>query len=541
MPIGDMFKDEDRKKVGRDQLAILARGVVAPESNALNYYVHLYVAPMMSSPRSALETSELVGMLNQAIERSRRTNNAAFREQLNTVITLPRGKIVALAMGNYHPPGRVAAITMLCSVDAVPGDRRSNRPPQPHRNAYAVCKRVVAQPTAPDGVFAAALSGVRRFAETYGQLPSDQDAMVAICENLIATDAPSGRSAEAHAYLQKIASDILAALRHNQPDALATQLVSLAKSDDYGDVVALDAAERLGELGAETKAAVTDVDGLIKSFDERLVRIMSAEIRRLNSYDKPTFASRQPKDPKNAISRKKDDDDSRKKTTGMGGRGMGMGMGDMGMDDTGDMGMGMGMDMDTGMGMDMGMDMDMGMGMGMNMGGPVQAKPKDPPVAASLGKVNDAIERLHLAVTGQRAVEDLRRSGGLMLAIPDQQDAFDAWVTRARELSEGVNDDAVYLLKEFRETLDEQTALFAAKAGVPYESDVKVDLPGDDDDDDFNFNPNAMGGFSVPAGGNNAAGNDAGGNNPGGDNAGDNDAGDAGDPDFDAFERGMGG
>ncbi len=123
--------------------------------------------------------------------------------------------------------------------------------------------------TSPDGVRAAALQGISRHV-ALGAVPQQyRQGVAGMMLQLATSDAPTGRSPEAHAYLQRYAIDILSVLANpNVADQTTQTLVSLSTAEEKPSLIAAYAAAKIGQL-QPGKAKIQEPSKVLKSWAAR--------------------------------------------------------------------------------------------------------------------------------------------------------------------------------------------------------------------------------------------------------------------------------
>jgi len=464
-----------------------------------NYYGYQF-KKLRDASLSAEYGKVMQSMLDD-LERTQRARTPAARHLVGWIVA-GAGSIAA---DNYHPAARVNATLLLALVDDQGADLRAGKPPVPAQAALVPLVQLYRSGTSPDGVRAAALQGIARHVNL-GAVPQQFRKPIAdMMLQLATSDAPSGRSPEAHAYLQRYAVDILSILASpNVADQTTQTLVSLSTASEKPNLISAYAAAKIGQL-QPGKAKVQEPSKVLQSWAARAAAAIDGELDRIARLEPPKAVRDQPAMPTEQTRRP-----------------MGMGGGpDMGYDAS------YGMDASgyssgsTDYSMESGMDSYMmdsyamesyGAGMGYEGGMMMpRAKPQPIEVISSRRRINHVLQQLQVGVTGRAVPGKPRQPAGLLVtATENDQAAFDAWIKTVGEVVTAINVDTLDDRKKFVEALQEQSLVLKKLAGIDTEAAGGAVVPG--------FTPlPAMDELGGPAGvpdGNSAAAPAVGGANP---------------------------
>ena len=372
-----------------------------------------------------------------------------------------------IAVGNYSPPARINAILFIAKMNERAAVR-GQAVPVPVRFIPSLLLPIFQNEKNPDGVRAAALVGLHRYATILGpsMKPAELAALNTAMMTLLKADPPEGRTDESHAYLQRFAVDILANIKGDA--ALGNTLVSISTETKKHDLIALHAAGQIATFSSQLKDIKPD--SALSGWAVRAMRSFQFEIARLNAFEGPRPAASQPASPGAIVG------DAGDRSKAVGGPGGDMGMYESEMDRGGDMDMDMGM-YENEMGMDMGMEMDMGMGMGTST-----RVPQPPEVSMSRRKLNYMLQQLHLGATGSGTVGVPQDPAGLLAAVAAaDKPAVEAWLATMEEVVQALNNPAIGDRRTYMATLDAQAKVLeklAGPAAVAAAADIGISLPG---------------------------------------------------------------
>lgn len=428
--------------------------------NDLRDYYGYQFEKLRDATLSAEYGKVMQGMLDD-LDRTQRAKTPAAQHLVGWFVAGAR----AVALDNYHPAARVNATLLLAQIDDQGADLRAGKPPVPAQAALVPMVQLYRAGNSPDGVRAAALQGIWRHV-MLGAVPQQyRQGIAGMMLQLAESEAPAGRSPEAHAYLQRYAVDILSVLANPNVTEKTTQtLVSLSTANEKPHLIAAYAAAKMGQL-QPGKGKVQEPSKVLRSWAARAAAAVDGELDRIARLDPPKAVRDQPAMPT----------EQTRRPPGMGSLdgGMGMGMG-MGYDGYGPSGPGY--DSSSTM-LDSSMDyssMDMmgygpGMGPGMYEGGMMmpRAKPQPVEVIAARRRINHVLQQLQVGVTGQATPGKPRQPAGLLVAAtPQDQAAFDDWITTISDVVAAINVDTLDDRKKFVEALQEQSLVLKKLAGI---------------------------------------------------------------------------
>lgn len=280
------------------------------------------------------------------------------------------------------PSSRVAALILLGELDTEQADFTANKPPKPYPRTIAFLRTQLKKPNQLDGLLAAALVGLNRQIRysSYTWQPAAKDAIADDLKLVLNAPKPLARSAEAHAYLQRMVVEGLSYFNSSKHPEIMNQLVTMLADDKQPTLLRVAISRALPRWPLENLTA--DQRKQVLAGDVQLVRSELAKWLE------------QARDPR------------RNNASGMGGMMGGMGgMGPMG----GGMGpMGMGGDGDDGSeGLIGGGGGGRGAAMGMGSGGMGGMAPMGGGIGGPAG--GNANKDKNLAETQDRATNAARR------------------------------------------------------------------------------------------------------------------------------------
>ncbi len=429
-------------------------------------FASTYVPARITDPDATSEITGLTTALTEAVVMAQRSKSSIANSLLQNVYRGMRG----VATGNYHPPGRIAAILTLSRLNR--GAPSLGQPPRVIPQTVDLLLTIYSDEANDEGVRAAALQGVHHQV-SYGY-PQLDDALkakvVAEMSNLLDSTAPEDRSPEVHAYLQRFAVDMLGLLQGGSDKDLATKLVSISTSRNSPDLIAFHSAARIAGMNEGLAGNVPEPDAVLDKWSARMMRSFQSELERLQSFDPPNAAQDQPRAARDLL---KSASEPRRRPGGGGG--------DMyGEEESSDMmapgGDGYeGGDMGGDMGGDYGMEEDFDGGYapgGDGFGGQPEAKPQPPEVLASRRHLNLLMQQLHLAVTGSAKTGPPNQPGGLLAAVDEaDRGRIRDWITQMEGVVTAMNDEMLEDRKKFITAIEEQLLVLEELAG-----DEAIDL-----------------------------------------------------------------
>ncbi len=387
-----------------------------PQWPAFSAYYNKYLFPKMTDPK---ELANLPKMNEEILKDLRRAQSGGATTVGNAILSWSVRSATSLARGNYHPGVRINATLLLAQLnDQPPGAQ----PPVPAQATIAPLVGLYRDQTAPDGVRAAALIGLHRWA-LYG-LPrlsgAARNGFVSMMLALANEPTPANRTPEGHAYLKRYALDILQVLyTPEQGKAITDAFVKLSTSPDEPTVISLYATAKLARL-KEVKQlpAANDV---AKAWTANIAGVFESEASRLAAMTPPKAAASQ-------TGPVKPETNTRGGMNGSMDGGMDA-MYESGMDGRMDAGMSESA-MESGGGMMDAMDMEGGMGMGMyGRGGATSTNPQPPEVFASRRRLIHALECVKFGLTGSRNKEAAKSPAGLATMLPEENQLTETQLT----------------------------------------------------------------------------------------------------------------
>lgn len=438
-----------------------------PRNGYVDQYFTNYVPAILTDPAHITKVSEVmedyVDILNKA-QRSGR-NTRAVQEQVFRMMN-------GIAANNFMPSARISAINVLSLLDSAPANTSNKTPPVPLAATLPVLVGLYQDEANVDGVRAAALHGIHRHVN-YGfrNLSDEQKAGLSEMMNqLLDSKPPAGRSAEAHAYLQRFAVDINDKLRKQGDTALGQKLISISTEESIPSMIALHSARRAGEMGKELKGKVSDPSGVLNSWSRRTLNVMQAELDRLKALDRAEPAGGQPPNPDNLGSGGGGTGSSggsrpKKKSAG--------GLGALGSSSSSSRsssaveppGFGQG---GGGLGALGGPTNERGRGRKkVRKREPTPGENQPPEVVGSRRKLNYALQHLQIAVTGSPARGlPAKGTGGLMAMVEgDVVREIERWVDDMEDRLQEINDEELTTRADFVEMLETQIDLLQEEVG----------------------------------------------------------------------------
>ena len=434
------------------------------QTRAAELFFTTYVPAKMTHAEALSEIGPLV---NEVVSRL----SAAQRSQApftNDIMQWMYRGLKPVALGKYHPAARIAAISVLSRIDVEPARIRDGVPPRPAPYILTDFLPVYEDQNNVDGVRAAALQAVHRY--VIYAAPSVRGGNLtkikSLMDDLLAQEPPAGRSPKAHAFLQRYAVDILAALRGQSDPALGQKLISISTEVKKPDLIALHSAARIGEMSNDLKGKVTAPDDVLQKWAVRAMRAFQYEVVRLKAIDRPKAAASQPIKPRSIVRPK----DSPEKPGGGGG---GESTEDSSYEAT---------DMMEGYEDSSGEDTDYAgygaeMGSTYGMTGAAKTKPQPPEIFASRRKLNYVLQQLHVGATGQAKAGLPDTPGGLLGGVADaQQDVVKNWVNAMGEVLTALNDETLHERDDYIAALEAQVEMLKGIAGPAADEAAAIEL-----------------------------------------------------------------
>ncbi|MCC9603176.1 hypothetical protein LOC67_21715 [Stieleria sp. JC731] len=443
----------------------------ANELAVLQRYYRDYIPAKITQPDALHQINDVMAPAYAIASRAMRAPNAGTKKAMEWLyIGLKR-----VATGNYQIPARVNAITFISKLSS-PGQRGL---PVPYRFILTDMRDIYVDANNPDGVRAAALQGLERYARFTPVSRMDKAALADVKQamnDLLQSTPPSGRSELAHAFLQRYAVSILTYV--SEDASIGKQLVSISTDDQQPNLIGLHSAAAIGGLPGKLKPEDVKSAEVLKKWAGRLSKAYQSEIDRLDRMEKKQQSQQQPAPPESFV---KQSEEASKPSGARRSADMEMMMNGGGSYDEMMEDPSMGYDMDAMMGGMMGGSM-----MGGGMMRPTE-KPQPPEVTASRKKLNYAMQQIVIGLTGKLdAIEDADSvtnpaniTGGLLAAIPQPElEDTKPWLTAMIDIQTALNDKSVGSAREFSKKLQEQVdALNALAEGRSVVKKATVEQP----------------------------------------------------------------
>jgi hypothetical protein len=433
-----------------------------------NGYFTLYVPAKMTAPDGIKHISQIVTDTNTLLARAQRSNKPQVAQQMTRFVFDGMKKV---AEGNFHPAARINATTILSRLDGRVADPATRTPPVPLRETLPILMALYADENNVDGVRAAALHGLHRHV-MFGfpqMTPAERTSISGMMTALLDSPAPSGRPADAHAYLQRFAVDILDVLRTKEDKSLGSKLISISTEPTSPDLIALYSASRLATMGTELQGQVPAPKQVLDSWSKRVLDAFEGELARLDAKDNRIPPDRtQPVKPESLLEKKTTETPKRTAASMMDSSGMDgeMEMSQM-VDRMGEADSSM-MESES---MDMGLMMDR-----MGMTAMAAEKPQPPEVIATRKRLNSILQQVQLGVTGQPVAGLPKTAGGILASVSAQdKPVVEEWVTQMEGVITALNDKTQDDLKKFRVALVAQIDILRGIAGVPEDAAEAID------------------------------------------------------------------
>lgn len=429
---------------------------------AFQAYYQQYLFGKLMDPAYVAEYGSVMQAMLDDLDRAQKNRSPAVR--------LISGWIVSgassIATGNYHPAARVNATLLLAYVDEQAADLRTGRPPVPAPAALLPLVTLYRAETNPDGVRAAALQGLLRHVKLGAVTnPQYKSGIAGLMLQLAESQPPTGRSPEAHAFMQRYALDILNFLANpNVTPKTAETLVSLSTTPEKPSLIAVYAASKMGQL-KPGQAKVNEPTKILASWAARAAATIDQELERIAKLDPPVAVRDQPAMPSVQTPMAGGAYGGEMYGGEMGSGMMGPGGGEM--EGMGGMG-----DMYSNEMMMMGGDM---FGAGMMP----KAKPQPPEIIAGRRRINYVMQQLQYGVTGHQVKGAPKTPGGLLVtATENDKAAFDTWIVTVSDVVSAINSETLDERKKFVDELKKQSDALKQLAGLPVDPNATpVDAP----------------------------------------------------------------
>ncbi len=467
------YEDPDNVKKMKDaakRISVTRDAKNFPQRPYAEAFFKVYVPGKITQPDAVDQITPLISEVMLRLSAAQRSDAPLA----GTIMQWVYNSLKPIAVGNYHPPGRISAILAISRIDekpATPADLRQGIPPTPLRYILADFLPIYEDENNPDGVRAAALQGLHRYAMLAG--PSITGAnltkLKSLMNDLLTQEPPAGRSAKAHAYLQRFAVDILSVLRGKTDPALGQQLISISTEAKKPDLIALHSAARIGEMAGDLKGQVNDPDQVLQKWAVRAMRAFQYEIIRLKALNRPKATNPQPPKPRSVVRPA-----TEPAAAGTGSTAQDTGAGAGGEAYESQMAMQYEEDSEDS---DMGGDAySMQMMMEGGAGAARRVKAQPPEIFASRRKLNFVLQQLHLGATGQVQAGIPAQPGGLMAAADAQKAAVETWVNSMGEVLTALNDETLEDRKTYLEALQAQVEVLRGIAG-PAAEEAEAEAP----------------------------------------------------------------
>ena len=468
------YESPDNIKLMKDAAKRIAvsRDSDFPQKPYAEAFFKVYVPAKLTQPAAIGEITPLINEVMLRLTSAQRSEENIYAGVMMQWIY---NGLKPIALGNYHPAGRISAITAISRIDekpASPGGLRQGIPPTPLRYILTdICLPIYENEKNADGVRAAALQGLHRYVMLAA--PSITGANLAklksLMTDLLNQEPPAGRSPKAHAYLQRFAVDILSALRGNSDPALGQQLISISTEAEKPDLIALHSAARVGEMAADLKGKIAAPDQVLQKWAVRAMRAFQYEVIRLKALKRPKPTTPQPPKPESLVQRVTEKTAGTAAGSGPAGAGGEAYEAEMAMQYESDS------SSDT-------EGADDAYSMEMMMMGPgrtaSKARPQPPEVFVSRRKLNFVLQQLHQGATGTVKAGVPEQPGGLMAAADAQKATVETWVQSMGEVLTALNDEALDEREKYIEALEGQIEVLRGIAGPAAEEvTTPVEVP----------------------------------------------------------------
>jgi len=239
------------------------------EQEVFDTYYRDYALARWSEEENAASVGAFRRELRSDFENAK---SGRVHDHLNSVV-LDYMKI--RATGHYHPATRFNAMLMIGDLNSVEG-----KAPVPLPAALPVLLSAVEEPQQLDAVKVAALVGVLRHLQLDAvKSPDDRKTVGDAALALAGSQRPPGRTADGHAWMRKLAAEILGELRAaGDNGAVATTLAGMAAEATTPFYARCSAAEALGKLDYQGAAGL-DASKLAASLGRLALDACTAEAK----------------------------------------------------------------------------------------------------------------------------------------------------------------------------------------------------------------------------------------------------------------------
>lgn len=282
--------DKKQQNELKGTVARILAGAEPLEPNKAKFegWYRAFVFPQMTHPDKLAQLAETREFLlkNELIA-------AKSEEARQLLVRIALEEMKKIAAGNYHPGSRYNAMLIigeLNQTEAVTSPATSARPPRPLPAALQTIMEEWKKPNVSDAMTVACLIGARRHVDLDRMLPADQKMDPAVKKEiydrslaLLQSKAPETRKPLAHAYLQAIATDILAYVgnpgENGETVAALDAVIDDPTSPDFLKAAAISA---IGEMNLPQSYA-DQAPTLMRSFAEASFGFLLHEIEALTA------------------------------------------------------------------------------------------------------------------------------------------------------------------------------------------------------------------------------------------------------------------
>lgn len=458
---GEAFFEEKNLQRMEATVSQLGRGVSEIDSRIAGAYFTKTVPGIITNPDRSLEANELVRSLRKTMQRAEVRGDQAPVDKLNNYLFRSLGQI---ANGNYYPPARVMAISLIGELNSRPIDLKNQRPPEPYTPALGPLYRWATDENEVDGVRAAAMVGLERHLSLKPLSGNAAEAVGKSMQAILDAPSPPQRDPVAHAYLQRVAVDILRSLNGGEDKAFGARLVSISVDSQQPDLIALHSASALGKMptpAISEAAQLAAPQAMLDAWSQRMLATLETELDRLIALNKRPVAPSQPRDPEEYLEKRKEIGDEANAANNFrdpndvddveqdfGFPRQRSSFESMMLDDVDNFN-------DT-------LDGDFGGRRQMR-----EIKPQPPEVIAARKKINYALQSLHAAATGDPVVGRTSDKLGVGAAVPaDKKTLVTAWASELSIISERLNDRTLTEIPTFQNELQTQITDLQNKLNV---------------------------------------------------------------------------
>ena len=240
--------DEEQKKLRAQAMKILRAPDFGPGEQAVfDTYYRDYALARWSEEKNPASVGAFRKELRTDFENAK---GGRVHDHLNSVVLDYMG---IRATGHYHLATRFNAMLMIGELNSVEG-----KAPVPLPAAFPVLVGAVEAPQQLDAVKVAALVGILRHLQLGAvKSPEDRKTVGDMALALAGSQRPPGRSPDGHAWIRKLAAEILGELRAvGDNGVVATTLAGMAAEATTPFYARCSAAEALGKLDYQGAAGL---------------------------------------------------------------------------------------------------------------------------------------------------------------------------------------------------------------------------------------------------------------------------------------------